>query len=171
MCRPRTEIGPLCRAKPVVIQVAAALIALVVGVLVYLLDRPSTSIYLVPNSWSFGDSVVPPVFGVIGNHVPTFVHTFSFTLLTSALLTPWRWSAVTACLLWWLIGSGFEIAQRDAWAKVIAEQVPDWFAEWPLLNNVAGYFSAGRFDAIDLLSISLASLSAYVVIRLSTRCA
>jgi len=162
-------IGLLCRAKPVLIQVIAAIIALMIGVLVYLLDRPSASVYLVPDSWSLGDSM-PSVFGAIGNTLPTFAHTFAFILFTSALLAPWRWSAIAACAWWWALGSLFEIAQSDAWAKVIAAHVPGWFADWPLLDNVADYFVGGRFDLFDLVSIGLATVSAFVVIRLSNRC-
>ena len=158
----------MLRARSVTIQVIAAVIVLMIGVLVYLLDRPSTSVYLIPDSWSFGDSI-PPVFGAIGAHLPTFAHTFGFILLTSALLEPWRWSAITACAGWWLVGSLFEIAQSDAWAPMVVSTVPDWFADWPLLDNVAVYFNAGQFDLYDLVSISIATVFAYVVIRLANR--
>ncbi len=162
------EIGLLCRAKPGQIQFTVGIIVLAVGVLVYLLDRPSTSVYFVPNSWSFGDSE-SSVFGAIGNQLPTFAHTFAFILFTSALLRPWQGSTFVACAGWWLIASVFEIAQRDEWAGAIAGRVPDWFADWPLLENVAGYFIGGRFDLIDLLSISLATVCAFMVIQLSGR--
>ena len=118
------------RLRPETIQVIFAVIVLAIGVLVYLLDRPSTSAYLVPDSWELGNSL-PRVFGLIGYQLPTFAHTFAFTLFTSALLEPWRWSASTACAGWWAVGSLFEIAQRDAWATAIAAGVPAWFADWP----------------------------------------
>lgn len=156
------------RARPIVIQIVAAVVVLVIGALVYLLDRSSTSVYLVPDSWSFADRF-PPVFGAIGGYLPTFAHTFAFILLTSALLEPWRWSAITACAGWWVVDSLFEIAQSDAWAPVIAAQVPGWFADWPLLDNVADYFIRGQFDPSDLASIGIATVCAFVVIRLSTR--
>ncbi len=156
------------RAGPAVIQVVVAIIVLMIGILVYLLDRPSASIYLIPNSWSFGDRV-PPVFGALGNYLPTFAHTFAFTLFTSALLEPWRRSAVAACAGWWALGSLFEIAQSDAWAAAIAVRVPGWFADWPLLDNVASYFVAGHFDGLDLVSIAIAIVCAFAVIRLSQK--
>jgi len=156
------------RARSELIQVVIAVIVLTIGVLVYLLDRPSTSVYLVPDSWSFGDSIAP-VFGAIGNHLPTFAHTFAFTLFTSALLAPWRWSAVVACAGWWFVGSLFEVAQNDAWSAIIATRVPEWFADWPLLDNVAGYFVTGQFDLFDLASIGVATVCAFVVIRFSYR--
>jgi hypothetical protein len=123
-------------------------------------------VYLIPNSWSLGAGM-PPVFGAIGDHLPTFAHTFAFTLFTSALLEPWRWSAITACAGWWVVGSLFEIAQSDPLATTIAERVPGWFADWPILDNVPGYFIAGHFDFPDLVSIGIGAVCAFVVIRLS----
>ena len=156
------------RARPELIQVIAAVIVLTIGVLVYLLDRPSTGVYFIPDSWSLGNSIAP-VFGAIGNHLPTFAHTFAFILFTSALLEPWPWSAVTACTGWWAVGSLFEIAQSDSWAAAIAARVPQWFADWPLLDNVADYFIVGYFDGFDLASIGAATVCAFVVIQLSYR--
>ncbi len=69
------------------------------------------------------------------------------------------------------MGSLFEIAQSNTWAASIAAGVPAWFAQWPLLENVAGYFISGRFDGLDLASIALAAISAFIVIRLSHRTA
>jgi hypothetical protein len=154
--------------RPATLQVIFAVLVLAIGVFVYLLDRPSTSVYLVPDSWELGNSL-PSVFGAIGDQLPTFAHTFAFTLLTSAALEPWRWSAVIACSGWWAIASLFEIAQSDAWAGVIAARVPGWFADWPLLDNVADYFVGGRFDWLDLMSIGAATLCAFAVIQLSHR--
>jgi hypothetical protein len=156
----------MLRARPALIQVIVAVIVLTIGVLVYLLDRPSTSVYFVPDSWSLGDSI-PPIFGAIGDHLPTFSHTFAFILFTSAVLEPWRWSAVVACAWWYIVGSLFEIAQSEVWAAAIATRVPGWFADWPLLDNVAEYFIAGHFDLVDLASIAAATVSAFVVIKLS----
>lgn len=158
----------MSRAKPELIQFIAGVIVLSIGVFVYLLDRPSTSVYFVPDSWSFGAGI-PPVFGAIGSYLPTFAHTFAFILFTSALLEPWKWSAAAACAWWWLVDSLFEIAQSDAWAAGIASRVPGWFADWPLLNNVADYFIAGQFDLRDLASISAATGCAFVVTRISHR--
>ncbi len=154
------------RARSQLIQVIVGVIMLMIGVLVYLLDRPGTSVYFVPDSWSIGNPS-SPVFGVIGDHLPTFAHTFAFILFTSALLAPWRWSGVAACLGWWFVASVFEIAQSDSWSAAIAARVPAWFADWPLLDNVAGYFGAGRFDGLDLISIGSAAVCAYAVIGFS----
>ena len=158
----------MLRDRPALFQVIVAVIVLMIGVLVYLLDRPSASVYFIPNSWSLGANS-PSIFGAIGDHLPTFAHTFAFILFTSAVLEPWRWSAVVACAWWGVVGSLFEIAQSDAWAPAIAARVPGWFADWPLLDNVADYFIVGHFDLLDLASIAAATLCAFLMIQLSYR--
>ena len=154
--------------RPQVIQIATGLLVLTIGVLVYLLDRPSTSVYLVPDSWTFGRQF-PSVFGLIGQQLPTFAHTFAFSLFTCAVLEPWRGAAPAACTGWWVFGSLFELAQRDAWSAVIAAWVPAWFADWPVLDNVTNYFVNGRYDPRDMVSIALAAICAWGVIVLTHR--
>ena len=75
------------RMKPEWLQFYAAIAVLVVGVLIYLLDRPSSSVYFVPDSWSMADRT-PRIFGTIGRYLPTFAHTFAFILFTTAVMAP-----------------------------------------------------------------------------------
>ncbi len=158
----------ISRLRPELIQAVAALVALTTGALVYLLDRSSADTYLIPDSWKFGERV-PPVFGALGAHWPTFAHTLAFILFTSALLGSRRRAAGIACVSWGIVAGLFEIAQHETWARAIADRVPGWFARWPVLENVAGYFLAGRFDVVDLLSIGVAIVVAYGLIRWSRR--
>jgi hypothetical protein len=150
------------------LQFYAAVAVLTIGVLVYLLDRPSNSVYFVPDSWSMADNS-SPIFGAVGRYLPTFAHTFAFILFTTAILVPTRKAAAGICVGWLLVESLFEIGQADAIAAKIASTVPDWFSDWPLLDNVADYFVAGRFDPVDLVSIILAAGAAYLTILYSTR--
>lgn len=144
------------------------MVALTTGALVYVLDRPAADTYLIPDGWTFGEQV-PPVFGALGAHWPTFAHTLAFILLTSALLGSRPRAAVVACGSWGLVAGLFEIAQHETWAQTIAGLVPGWFSQWPLLDNVAAYFLAGRFDVVDLASIGIAVACAYALIRWSRR--
>jgi hypothetical protein len=141
---------------------------LTAGVLVYLLDRPSGSVYFMPDSWSIADRT-PAMFGALGRYLPTFAHTFAFILFTSVVLSPTRRAALGICVAWVVVESLFEIAQRDIIAAKIAANVPAWFADWPLLDNVADYFVAGRFDPLDLVSIMIAAGAAYLTMIYSTR--
>ena len=139
-----------------------------VGILVYLLDRTSSTVYFVPEWWSVAVAT-PPFFGPLGQYLPTFSHTFAFILLTTAVMAPRRGTAIIVCAGWWVVDSFFEIAQRDDLAVDIVGYLPNWFAEWPLLDNVAGYFLTGRFDPMDLFSIFAATVAAYFLFLYSTR--
>jgi hypothetical protein len=157
------------RIKPEWLQIYAAVAVLAAGVLVYLLDRPSSSVYFVPDSWSMADRT-PRIFGSIGRYLPTFAHTFAFILFTTAVMAPvGRKAALGICAAWLAVESLFELGQIDAVAASIASRVPAWFADWPLLENIAGYFTTGRFDPLDLVSIFIAATAAYLLILFSTR--
>ncbi len=146
------------------LQVMLAAILLMIGLLVYLFDRPADQIYFVPDWWTF-TADTDQVFGSIGDNLPTFIHVVVFILISSALLSPWRSSIVSICFLWFGIDSLFELAQHDAVATLIADMVPNWFHGVIILENTANYFLAGTFDPLDLISIALGSFSAYLMIR------
>lgn len=157
------------RSKPERIQIAAAAAVLAAGILVYLLDRPGSAVYFVPNAWSTSDWM-PSVFGEVGQYLPTFSHTFAFILFTTAVIGRHRRAAIIACVGWLVVDSFFEIAQIDALAeKLVQHVVPHWFFDWPILDTVATYFLLGRFDPIDLVSIFVACVAAYLVILYSNR--
>lgn len=156
------------RTKPEFMQLSAATLVLAFGVLVYLLDRPSNSVYFVPEWWALAEAT-PAFFGLLGQYLPTFSHTFAFILFTTAVLAVRRRAAIVVCAAWLLVDSFFEIAQRDELAVNIVNHLPNWFAEWPLLDNVAAYFLVGRFDPFDLVSIFAAGIAAYLLVLYSTR--
>jgi hypothetical protein len=162
-------IGELeIRIKPEGLQIFAAVAVLTIGVFVYLLDRPSGSTYFVPDAWSLANDT-PSIFGTIGRHLPTFAHTFAFILFTTAVMAPTRKAAAGICVAWLIVESTFEMAQSDAISTKIAANVPDWFSDWPIFDNVAAYFVAGRFDPLDLISIIVAAGAAFLMIMYSTR--
>ena len=145
-------------------HVIAAALLLAVGLLVYLIDRPAEQIYFVPDGWPFAIGA-GEVFGPVGAHLPTFIHVVVFTLVSSALLAPWHFRTTSICLLWFSIDSLFELAQHKAFATQIAAVVPGWFQGIPFLENTSNYFVAGTFDFLDLMSIALGSVSAYLIIH------
>jgi hypothetical protein len=156
------------RWPPQAIQLGAAIAVLVIGVLIYLLDRSASGAWLIPQWWSAAYDR-PPVFGRLGEHLPTFIHVYSFILITAMVLAPWKRAPVFICLLWFAVDSLFELAQIDVAAAYIGSHIPAWFAAWPLLNNVADYFAAGRFDPYDLVSIGLGTVAAYLTVRYALR--
>lgn len=136
------------------------------GLAVYLFDRPVDRIYFVPDGWqlSAGNDLL---FGSIGAHLPSFVHVIVFILITGVLLAPWRFRIVSICMLWFGIESLFELAQLDVIAVRIAAIIPNWFEGKIFLENTAAYFLNGTFDLLDIVSIALGSVVAYLVLQAS----
>jgi len=152
--------------RSTVLQGAAAIGALAVGVLVYLLDRQPTSIYFIPD-WITLANNLNPIFGEIGNYLPTFIHVFVFILLTAIIVAPSPAWIIPLCVAWFAVDSLFELAQITPIDQWIAGNVPDWFTGIPFLENTSAYFIAGTFDFLDLLSIAAGTVAAYLTIRIS----
>lgn len=151
-------------------QVGIGVLALVLGVLLYVLDRPAAQTYFVPEAVSLFQQN-SKFFGAIGNQLPTLLHAFAFCLITCGIFSASRWNALGICVLWVLIDGAFEIGQQSDIANVIAEVVPDWFSQIPVLENTRSYFLYGHFDPLDLLSIVLGAGAAYGVARATERTA
>lgn len=128
---------------------------------VYLLDRQAESAYFMA-PWMVGHGDMRTYFGVLGNHLPTLLHVYAFTMLTIAVVSPSRVSAIAICVAFFVADSLFELAQITVIAQEIAKYVPEWFQGVPFLENTSSYFLAGTFDVRDLISIAIGSLAAYL---------
>lgn len=136
--------------------------------MVYLFDRPGSSVYFIPNWWP-GATWTSSFFGAFGQHLPTFSHTFAFILLTTAVIGLHRRAVLLACAGWLIIDSVFEVAQADMLADRIVQLFPRWFSDWPILDTFAAYLLIGRFDPMDLASIVLAAITAYLLLSCLNR--
>ncbi len=148
-------------------QLLIGLVALALGTMVYLVDRPAEQSF-VPSAISLFD-LAPRVFGIVGHSLPTFAHVFAFILLTAALLTGERKTAITVCLGWFVVEAAFELGQHPALALALATATPPWFAGLPILNKTDSYFLHGTFDPLDIVAIALGALTAYLVIQNTAR--
>lgn len=149
------------------VQLTIGIAALAVGVLVYALDRPAGQTYFIPDTFNISTGL-HSAFGALGNHLPTFFHTFSFCLITAALLNVRTTGALVICTSWLIVDAAFEIGQHADIAPLLIKRIPEWFSHLPVLENTASYFLHGRFDPLDLLSIVLGAAAAFVLI-LATR--
>lgn len=148
--------------------VIAALAVLAIGAAVYLFGRPAGSAYLLQGVSSFTNGAHRR-FGIVGDVLPTFAHTYTFILLTVVCLLPTRLTVVRVCLFWFAVETAFELAQIDAVGEVIARNVPQWFSAVPVLENTADYFSFGTFDFLDIFSIAAGAFAAYLTILISQK--
>ncbi len=88
-------------------QIVIGLTALLLGTMVYVVDRPWEQTIFVPGDLSLFP-LTPSVFGVIGHSLPTFVHVLAFCLFTAALLAGGKKTAIVVCLSWFLVAAAFE---------------------------------------------------------------
>lgn len=136
------------------------LAALTLGILVYVLDRPSGAVYFVPDSWRIADTT-PLFFGKVGNYLPAFLHVLAFALFSAAIAG--RRYVGLICTGWFIAEVFFELAQMDPVASQIASMLPGWFAGSPLLENISSHFLTGRFDAFDVLFLLLGCITAFII--------
>jgi hypothetical protein len=145
-------------------QILIGVIGLLIGSLIYLIDRPPDQTYFVsssPINISLSN-IIPTVFGSIGNSLPEFIHVFSFILITAGLIFCNKKGYLIICVSWFLIDCAFELGQKFAlWSSNL---VPDWFAGIPFLENTENYFLQGTFDLFDMAAIALGSIAAYFVL-------
>lgn len=153
------KLGQIAR-RPESMQVGIALFALLVGTLTYLLGR-SVQAYFVPDSL-FSDGTLAALFSPIGNHLPTFAHTLAFTLLTTAVVWPWPRYLAASCVAWFTVELLMELGQHDAVAAHLAAAMPNVFHDVAVLEAIPRYFLYGTFDPLDLLSITLGSVCAWL---------
>jgi hypothetical protein len=144
-------------------MIIIALVALAIGIVVYIYDRPASHIYFVPELLSHYQQGTR-LFGFVGYHIPEFVHVFAFSLLTAAIFGRHKKDAMFICLFWLFIDALFEIAQYQKIANSVVPYIPDWFNEIPLLENTKNYFLYGRFDVLDLIAIATGAAIAYFMI-------
>jgi len=150
------------------VRLLLGLTSLGFGVLVYAFDRPADQVYFLPDALHVPEQLQGS-FGLLGQHLPTFLHVLAFCLLTAAFLPVKTRGALVICSTWLLIDAAFEAAQHAAIAPWAVRALPDWFARVPVLENTAAYFRNGRFDPIDLLSIGLGALLGLLLILVTRR--
>lgn len=146
------------------LQVLIGIAGLLLGTIVYLVDRPPEHTYFVYISGISISlyNILPNIFGLVGNSLPAFIHVFSFILITAGLMSCRKTGFLMICLSWFLAGCAFELGQKyNTWS---ASVMPDWFAGIPFLENSKNFFLQGTFDFNDMAAIALGTLIAYFVL-------
>jgi hypothetical protein len=145
------------------LQILIGMAGLLSGLLVYLVDRSPDQtyfLYSVPINISL-NKTLPTLFGSLGNNLPSFIHTFSFILLTVGLMAFQKNGIIIISLSWFFVDCVFEIGQK---MKTLCSMIiPDWFAKIPFLENTENYFLQGTFDYSDLAAIAMGAVVAWIV--------
>ena len=130
-------------------QILIGMSSLIIGTLVYLVDRsPDQTYFLYKSSLNISlHNTLPNLFGFIGNSLPSFIHAFSFILITTGLLHWQKRGCIFICACWFLVDCAFELGQK--FTSLPSKIIPDWFAGLPFLENTGNYFVHGTFDYFD----------------------
>jgi len=145
-------------------QILIGAIGLLIGSLIYLIDRPPDQTYFVYSSTIniSLSNIIPNLFGSIGNSLPAFIHIFSFILITAGLLCRQKRDCLIICLSWFLVDCVFELGQK--FNNLALKIIPDWFLGIPFLENTESYFLQGTFDVIDLVAIAFGAIISYLIL-------
>lgn len=136
------------------------------GLLVYAADRASSPAAAITG---FVLLATGPLFGMLGQWLPSFIHPFAFSLLTSASGPAGAGPSYGGCVLWWVVNVAFEAGQHPRASAPLAELLGAAFGDAPVASWLSGYFLHGAFDAGDIASASLGALAAAGVLRLFHR--
>lgn len=146
------------------LQIGIGLLALIIGALVYIVDRPPGQTYFVYESGLDISlyKTIPNLFGAIGNVLPEFSHVFAFILITSGILSAGKTGTMVMTFFWFLTDILFEFGQK--FGSAAADLTPIWFESIPYLDNTSVYFKNGTFDWLDMAAIIAGSVCAYFVL-------
>ena len=145
-------------------QLIIGVAVLVVGTLVYLIDRSPDQTYFIYSGivdisfYSAGHHA----FGRAGCNLPSFFHVVSFILLTAGLFSLRTKGYIIVCVSWMVVDCAFELGQK--YSALPLRIIPEWFTGIPFLENTKSYFLHGTFDFLDLAAIALGSILAYSIL-------
>ena len=147
---------------PFIIGIASLLI----GLLIYLIDRPPECTYFVFNNGTNINTnlykVVPNIFGSFGYNLPAFLHVFAFILITGGLIPRNNKGYIIITIFWFTIDFAFEVGQK--FKLLSLKLIPHWFNYIPVFKNTRNYFIKGTFDLFDIVAIIIGSMLAYLLL-------
>ena len=163
-----SDLTPRLNNSCQLLRFSLGIIALILGSLIYLIERPARESLFIAESISlFNEGVA--LFGPLGNHLPTFIHPFAFILITASFCSTKRSSYWLICSTWLTINTLFEIGQHSFVYQNIISHAPPFLADLPFMDTVLSYFKNGHFDPFDILSIFMGVIAAYGVLLLTEK--
>jgi len=145
------------------LQIFIGVVALCIGTLVYLASRSPEATYFVSQLPPFLSlhGRWPDLFGPAHKSLASFLHVFSFSMMTAGIAAESKTGLFAVCFGWAVVNLGFELGQY--FDDRVVKHLPAWFEHYPLLETVDDYFTAGCFDGWDIAAIFAGSAAAYVV--------
>jgi hypothetical protein len=149
-------------------QLFLGFLFLLAGTMVYLVDRPIGSTYVLHNFTSVHTFFhrLPNLYGKLGLFAPEFFHPLALSLISMSLVSN-RKSKKMVCCVWLVIDSIFELGQIIGVESI--ELLPKWFMSFPVSKDFMDFFVYGTFDIYDLVAVGLGSFTAYIVLELDAK--
>lgn len=141
------------------VVLSSALLALVLGTLVYALDRDWSSTYFL-SSFAAWQPATLGIFGNAGLYLPSLFHAYAFSLLIVWAAGATRSARVTGTVGWFAAAACLEYLQAADMDPIYFERVAR-YAGSALSDGLRSYIENGRFDVGDILAAGLGCLVAY----------
>jgi hypothetical protein len=139
----------------------SALLALVLGASVYLVDRDWATVgFLAPFAAFQGEQA--NLFGGLGQVLPAACHAYAFTLFLILLLGRTRRVRVLGAIGWFVLAAGLEILQAEPVSAAL-HGLSASLTESQGFSSIINYAVNGRFDPGDLLAAALGCAAAFLV--------
>lgn len=131
------------------------LLNLVLGAMIYFFHRPPT---LLCTAIGIIPLYTHTFLGQLEDVMPSFLHTFSFTLLTVGLGKLEVIGIRVTILFWFFTNIFFEIIQWDPIAIMIINETQ--------FSSLSNFVQSGTFDFFDIIAITLGSLTSFLLFTL-----
>lgn len=139
----------------------SALLALLLGTSVYLLDRDWAGVqFLAPFAAFQGEQ--GDLFGTLGHVLPSLCHAYAFSLLLILALGQTRRARLFGALAWFAVAAGLEALQSVRISVLLTGPIGP-YADLPVLGSIVNYAANGHFDPGDLLAAGLGCVAACLV--------
>ena len=126
-----------------------ALATLVVGILVYVIDRPADDVYFL----RIASRYMEGSYGQLHDSLPSFLHALAFSLaMIGAVTARTPGTIAQICGAWWLLEGLLEVIQSDSVGGGLSQLLPAGITSVPFLEALPSYMAAGTFDVADLIA-------------------
>ena len=142
---------------------------LLIGSFIYLISRPPDQTYFI---YKLGVNlslfhINKELFSDWINNMPSFLHIFSFILLTAGLVPYSKNRNLIICGSWFTVDCAFELGQK--YNHLVLKEIPNWFDRIPFLESCKPFFRFGTFDINDLFAIALGAIVAYLFLLFTAK--
>jgi len=149
--------------RPVKIAVVgtSAILALLAGTAVYLLDRDWSSTLFLARFAGLQPSRTD-LFGVLGGNLPSFFHAYALASLLIILLVGVRHARLVGSASWFATAAALECLQAGWLGDLVGSTAAR--LDMPLVvASIRAYIDNGQYDPGDLIAAALGCLAAWAV--------